>query len=250
MANHAHLELLKRDVDAWNDWRQDDAAMRPDLSGAKLTGVDLVFANLSGAELCGAELTLGNLRGADLRGADLSGASLVGARLLGVDLVGANLRGTDLRTAEDLTEEQLEETLGDERTVLPEGVHRPAHWTSIKKVNLANAFASFSDHWWPRIVGDVNEIQIKVVKLAGEFIWHRHEEEDELLLVFKGKLLMRFRDRELWVEPGEFVLVPRGVEHQSVAEAECEVVLIEPKTTVNTGNVYNERTISRLERLA
>ena len=117
------------------------------------------------------------------------------------------------------------------------------------KVNLARAFAAFTDRWSPKIVGDVNDVQIKLVKLQGEFIWHHHEHEDELFLVAKGRLLMRFRDREEWIEPGEFLIVPRGVEHQPVAEAECEVVLIEPKTTLNTGNVVNERTVAEPERL-
>jgi mannose-6-phosphate isomerase-like protein (cupin superfamily) len=249
MANQAHLDLLRSDVDAWNEWRQANPGARPDLSEADLTAADLVMANLTNAELAGANLALANLRGADLRGADLSAANLIGARLLGVDLVGANLSGADLSTAEDLTQEELDETLGDDRTALPEGLSRPAHWLGIRKVNLAQAFASFSDHWWPRIVGDVNDIQVKVVKLLGDFVWHRHDAEDELMLVIKGRLRLRFRDRELWVEEGEFVIVPRGVEHQSAAPEECHLVLIEPKTTVNTGNVTNELTATRLERI-
>lgn len=120
----------------------------------------------------------------------------------------------------------------------------------MKPVNLAAIFASFSDHWSPKVVGDINEMQIKVVKLSGEFVWHHHDAEDELFLVHKGRLLMRFRDREVQVGPGEFLIVPRGVEHQPVAEDECEVVLLEPRTTLNTGNVRNERTVAELERLA
>jgi mannose-6-phosphate isomerase-like protein (cupin superfamily) len=249
MANLAHLALLQSDVNGWNEWRQANPGTRPDLACADLTAADLVMANLAGVELTGANLALANLRGADLRAADLSAANLIGARLLGVDLVGANLRGADLSTAEDLTEEQIEETLGDERTVLPDGLGRPAHWSAIRKVNLAQAFATFSDHWWPRIVGDVNDIQVKVVKLLGEFVWHHHEAEDELMLVVKGRLLVRFRDREVWVEEGEFLVIPRGVEHQTAAAQECHLVLIEPKTTLNTGNVINELTAQRLERI-
>jgi mannose-6-phosphate isomerase-like protein (cupin superfamily) len=104
------------------------------------------------------------------------------------------------------------------------------------KVNLARAFAAFTDHWSPKIVGDVNDMQIKLVKLQGEFIWHHHEHEDELFLVVKGRLLMRFRDREEWIEPGEFLIVPRGVEHRPVAEEETHLLLIERTGTPNTGD--------------
>jgi mannose-6-phosphate isomerase-like protein (cupin superfamily) len=120
----------------------------------------------------------------------------------------------------------------------------------MEKVNLAAAFARIPDHWSPRIVGDVNDMQVKVVKLKGEFIWHHHELEDELFLVIKGRLTMRFRDREVTVEPGEFIIVPHRVEHQPFAAEECEVLLLEPKTTLNTGTEVNERTVADLERLA
>ncbi|RPJ21164.1 MAG: cupin domain-containing protein [Planctomycetaceae bacterium] len=120
----------------------------------------------------------------------------------------------------------------------------------MDKVNLAAAFARFTDHWSPKVVGDINDFQVKLVKLRGDFVWHHHEAEDELFLVHKGRLLMRFRDREVWIEQGEFLIVPHGVEHQPVAEEECEVVLLEPRTTLNTGNVRNERTVEELERLA
>ncbi len=120
----------------------------------------------------------------------------------------------------------------------------------MENVNITAAFARFADHWSPKVVGDVNDMQVKLVKLLGEFVWHHHEAEDELFLVHKGRLLMRFRDREIWIDEGEFLIVPRGVEHQPVAAEECEVVLLEPRTTLNTGNVRNERTVERLERLA
>ncbi len=120
----------------------------------------------------------------------------------------------------------------------------------MDKVNLAAAFARFPDHWSPKIAGDINDMQVKLVKLLGEFVWHHHDTEDELFLVHKGRLLVRFRDREIWIEEGEFLIVPRGVEHQPVAAEECEIVLLEPRTTLNTGNVRNERTVERLERLA
>lgn len=119
----------------------------------------------------------------------------------------------------------------------------------MDKVNLADAFARFSDHWSPKIVGEINDSHVKLAKLKGEFVWHHHEREDELFLVVKGRLLMRFRDREVWLEPGEFIIVPKGVEHLPVAPEECEVVLLEPKSTLNTGNVVNERTVANLDRL-
>jgi mannose-6-phosphate isomerase-like protein (cupin superfamily) len=120
----------------------------------------------------------------------------------------------------------------------------------MKPVKLAAVFAGFSDHWSPKVIGDINDMQIKAVKISGEFIWHHHDHEDELFLVHKGRLLMRFRDREQWVDEGEFLIVPHGVDHQPFAERECEVILLEPKSTLNTGNVRNERTVSKLERLA
>lgn len=120
----------------------------------------------------------------------------------------------------------------------------------MDKVNLTEAFAGFSERWSPRIAGEVNDSYVKLVKIEGEFVWHHHEHEDELFLVVTGRLLMRFRDREVWLEPGEFIVVPRGVEHMPVAPGECEVVLIEPKTTLNTGNVVEERTVADLRRIS
>jgi mannose-6-phosphate isomerase-like protein (cupin superfamily) len=117
------------------------------------------------------------------------------------------------------------------------------------KVNLAEKFSQFTDYYKPRIVGEVNDAQVKVVKLKGEFVWHHHENEDELFLVVKGRLLMRLRDGEVWINPGEFLVVPRGVEHLPVAEEETHIVLIEPKGTLNTGNLRNEKTVEQLERI-
>jgi mannose-6-phosphate isomerase-like protein (cupin superfamily) len=119
----------------------------------------------------------------------------------------------------------------------------------MDKVNLREAFARFDDAWHPRIVGDVNDMQVKLARLRGEFMWHHHVDEDELFLVVRGTLLMRFRDREVRVEPGEFLIVPHGVEHLPVGLDECEVMLFEPRTTLNTGNLVNERTVDELERL-
>ncbi len=119
----------------------------------------------------------------------------------------------------------------------------------MDKENLAEKFSLFADHWSPKIVGELNDSYVKVVKLKGEFVWHHHEKEDELFLVVKGKLLIRLRDRDLWLQEGEFVIIPKGVEHLPVAEEEAHVLLLEPKTTLNTGNVRNERTLANLQRI-
>jgi len=119
----------------------------------------------------------------------------------------------------------------------------------MELVNINQKLSSFSDHWSPKIVGELNNSYVKLVKLKGEFIWHHHENEDELFLVIKGQLLMRLRDREVRINPGEFFIVPRGVEHMPVAEEEVHVMLLEPKTTLNTGNVRNERTVEELARI-
>lgn len=119
----------------------------------------------------------------------------------------------------------------------------------METVNLAEKFSQFEECWSPKIAGELNDSYIKLVKLHGEFVWHHHDEEDELFLVVKGRLLMQFRDREVWVEEGEFIVVPKGVEHRPVAPELCQVMLIEPKSTLNTGNVTNERTVTDLERI-
>jgi len=119
----------------------------------------------------------------------------------------------------------------------------------METINLREKFSRFSDYCNPRIIGEVNDCHVKAVKLQGEFVWHHHENEDELFLVVKGTLRMKFRDREAVVREGEFVIVPRGVEHLPVADEEVHVVLIEPKSTLNTGNLTNERTVAQLERI-
>ena len=119
----------------------------------------------------------------------------------------------------------------------------------METVNLKDKFGKFRDYWKPRVIGEVNDCQVKAVKLKGEFIWHHHDNEDELFLVVKGTLRMKFRDREAVVREGEFVIVPRGVEHLPVADEEVHIVLIEPRTTLNTGNIQNERTVSQLEQI-
>jgi mannose-6-phosphate isomerase-like protein (cupin superfamily) len=117
------------------------------------------------------------------------------------------------------------------------------------KVNLAEKLGRFSDHFNPRIVAELNGQQVKVVKFNGPFSWHHHDDEDELFLVVRGRFRMEFRDRQVWIEQGELIVVPRGVEHRPVAEEEVDVLLFEPATTLNTGNLRNERTRETLERI-
>jgi mannose-6-phosphate isomerase-like protein (cupin superfamily) len=128
----------------------------------------------------------------------------------------------------------------------------PAWYTydMIAVINLAEKLASFTDRWSPKIVGDVNEMHVKVVRIAGEFVWHHHDAEDELFLVIRGRLLMQLRDGACEVGPGELIIVPHGVEHCPKALTDdVEMVLLEPKGTLNTGNVRNERTVADPERI-
>jgi mannose-6-phosphate isomerase-like protein (cupin superfamily) len=119
----------------------------------------------------------------------------------------------------------------------------------MDKVNLSQKLSLFSDHWNPRVVGELNGQQVKLAKLKGEFMWHKHDDEDELFLVLKGKLRLEFRDKTIEVNPHEFIIVPRGVEHKPVAEEEVEIMLFEPASTLNTGDTVNERTRQHLEKL-
>lgn len=119
----------------------------------------------------------------------------------------------------------------------------------MEKVNLAEKFSLISEHWSPRIVGELNGQQVRLARLLGTFDWHHHEHEDELFLVVKGSLTLRLRERDVVLREGELFIVPAGVEHQPVAEEEAHVLLFEPASTLNTGNLHNERTISELERL-
>jgi len=107
----------------------------------------------------------------------------------------------------------------------------------MDKVNLLDKFAAFSEHWRPKVVGELNGQEVKIVKFQGVFVWHKHDIEDELFLVWRGRFRVEFRDRVVELEPGEFLVVPRGVEHRTVADEEAEVLLFEPATTRNTGNV-------------
>ena len=115
--------------------------------------------------------------------------------------------------------------------------------TKIEVVNISQKFELFTEHWHPKVVGELNDNYVKLAKLKGEFVWHRHENEDELFWVINGTLVVKLRDQDITIQPGQFVIVPKGVEHLPVAAEEVEVVLLEPKSTVNTGNVENDRTV-------
>jgi mannose-6-phosphate isomerase-like protein (cupin superfamily) len=119
----------------------------------------------------------------------------------------------------------------------------------MNKVNLKDKFSCFSEHWQPRIVGELNGQYVKLAKLKGEFIWHQHEAEDEMFMVIKGQLTIKLRDRDISLTAGEFFIIPRGVEHLPVAKEEVQVMLFEPKSVINTGNVQNERTLETSEFL-
>ena len=113
----------------------------------------------------------------------------------------------------------------------------------MKVINIKEKFGLFNDHWHPRIIGEVNDSYVKAAKLTGDFVWHKHDNEDELFLVIKGTLLIKLRDRELQLNEGEMAIIPKGVEHFPVAEEEVHVLLLEPKSTLHTGDVEHERTV-------
>ena len=119
----------------------------------------------------------------------------------------------------------------------------------MEKVNLEKKFNQFSEYWSPKIAAELNGQVVKLAKLKGEFVWHSHEKEDELFLVIKGRLIIMFRDRQVILTPSEFLVIPRGVEHKPVAEQETHVLLFEPQSTLNTGNVRSDRTVETLERI-
>src|SRR5688572_1458483 len=119
----------------------------------------------------------------------------------------------------------------------------------MAKVNLLEKFALFNEHWSPKIVGELNGQQVKLVKFQGEFVWHKHDEEDELFFVVRGSFAMELRDKSILNNEGEFFIVPRGVEHKPVAEKEAWVMLFEPASTLNTGNVVDEKTKIELEKI-
>jgi mannose-6-phosphate isomerase-like protein (cupin superfamily) len=119
----------------------------------------------------------------------------------------------------------------------------------MEKINLAEKFSLFKEHWKPKIVGELNGQMIKLVKFKGPFVWHHHDHEDELFYVVKGSFDMQFEDTTVTISQGEFIIVPRGVEHRPNAKEECDVMLFEPASTLNTGNVEDERTLHRLEKI-
>ena len=119
----------------------------------------------------------------------------------------------------------------------------------MEKINLADKLSLFQEYWSPKIVGELNDSHVKLVKLKGEFVWHHHEHEDELFLVVKGRLLIKLRDRDIWLDEGEFTIIPKGVEHLPVAAEEVHALLLEPKSTLNTGNVQNERTVADVQQI-
>lgn len=125
----------------------------------------------------------------------------------------------------------------------------PGSSSPVEKVNLAQKFSLFSEHWSPKLVAELNGQQVKLVKFQGPFVWHQHENEDELFLVVNGRFRIEFRDYHVWLEEGEFLVVPRGVEHRPVAEEEVHVLLFEPASTLNTGNTEGALTVSEIERL-
>jgi len=121
---------------------------------------------------------------------------------------------------------------------------------AINKVSIKEKFRNFTGYWQPKIVGDLNDAQIKLVKIKGQFTWHHHDCEDELFLVVKGRLLMQLREGNIRVDEGEFIIIPKGIEHcPASVDEEVHVLLMEPKTTLNTGNITNERTVAKPERI-
>lgn len=119
----------------------------------------------------------------------------------------------------------------------------------VDKINIYEKFSLFRDHWSPKVVAELNGQAVKAVKIQGEFVWHHHDNEDELFMVVQGRLRMDFRERAVWIEEGEFIVVPHGVEHRPYADDEAWILLFEPATTLNTGNVQNERTVADLGRV-
>jgi mannose-6-phosphate isomerase-like protein (cupin superfamily) len=119
----------------------------------------------------------------------------------------------------------------------------------MKKINISQKLAQFNDHWNPRIIGELNKQHVKLAKIKGEFIWHKHEDEDEMFLVLKGTLKIEFRDRTETIQENEIIIVPKGVEHKPIAEEEVSIMLFEPATTINTGALENERTRKNLESI-
>ena len=119
----------------------------------------------------------------------------------------------------------------------------------MNKINISQKLAQFNDHWNPRIIGELNKQHVKLAKIKGEFIWHKHDDEDEMFLVLKGTLKIAFRDRTETIQENEIIIVPKGVEHKPIADEEVSIMLFEPATTINTGSLENERTRKNLESI-
>ena len=119
----------------------------------------------------------------------------------------------------------------------------------VPVINLADKFSRFHDQWSPKIIADVNNAQVKVAKVQGEFVWHAHADEDELFLVVRGTLRIELRDGEITIRPGELAVIPKGVEHRPVAEKEVHLVLVEPRAIRHTGEVVDARTVTEYERI-
>lgn len=119
----------------------------------------------------------------------------------------------------------------------------------MEKINFEEKFKLFNEYWSPRIIGEVNDSYIKIAKFRGEFTWHTHENEDEMFYVIKGILTIKFRDKDIKLEDGDSIIIPKGIEHLPVADDEVHVLLIEPKSTLNTGNVINDKTVKALEKI-
>ncbi len=120
---------------------------------------------------------------------------------------------------------------------------------AIKTVNIKEKLVMFKEHWSPKIIGELNDDKVQVVKLKGEFVWHHHDKEDELFLVIKGKLIIHFREKDVEVNEGEFIIIPHPIEHKPEAPEEVEIVLIEPKGAVNTGNVETDKTVKNQDKI-
>ena len=119
----------------------------------------------------------------------------------------------------------------------------------MKKIDIQEKFSLFDEHWSPKIIGELNDQYVKLAKLKGEFIWHRHENEDELFMVMKGHLTIKLKNQDIELTEGQFIIIPRGTEHLPVAEEECHVMLFEPKTVINTGDTKNDKTIEKLDKI-
>lgn len=119
----------------------------------------------------------------------------------------------------------------------------------MEKINLEEKFQLFNEYWSPKILGEVNDSYVKIAKFKGEFTWHNHENEDEMFYIIKGILTVKLRDKDIRLQEGESIIIPKGTEHMPVADEEVHVLLIEPKSTLNTGNVINNKTVEKLERI-